>query len=261
MSAPAPPPSRSVTARVLALLAAFDVEHPRLTVTQLARRTGLPVPTAHRLSRELEEWGALERGADGSYRVGLRVWETGLLAPVHSRLREVALPFLLALHRETGETVQLAAVDGFEAVYVEKLTAEPSVPAASRVGARIPLHATGIGKALLAHQSEAFVAALLQQPLARHTERTIVERAALRRELAAVRRRGWARSRAEFRAGSCSVAVPVGDGPEPAAAVGVVAYELRDDLDRCVPALRRAAAGIAARLAADTGAFPTLRRP
>ncbi len=110
-------------------------------------------------------------------------------------------------------------------------------------------------------ESQAFVAALLQQPLARHTERTVVERAALRRELAAVRRRGWARSRAEFRAGSCSVAVPVGDGPEPVAAVGVVAYELRDDLDRCVPALPEALRAGARRTSGRTRRRPWTRPP
>lgn len=256
-----PPRRRSVTARALALLGAFDSEHPRLTLTQLARRADLPLATVHRLAGELVAWGALERDDRGRYGVGFRVWETGVLAIVHTRLREAALPWLLRLHAETQETIQLAALDGFDAIYVEKLTASPVVPTASRIGARMPLHATGVGKALLASQGPAFVDALLQQPLRRHTADTITGRTALRRELAAIRQQGFATSWQEFRVGSCSVAavVPADNEAQPAAAVGIVSYRLRRDLTDHVGLLREATAAIAARLR-STGddPFPSL---
>ncbi|MFW6034417.1 MAG: IclR family transcriptional regulator [bacterium] len=240
--------SRSVTARALALLAAFDVSHPRLTLTELSRRSGLPMATAHRLANELEQWRALERDDEGRYSIGFRLWEIGLLSSVHSRLREVALPSLLALQRTTNLTVQLAACDGFDAIYVEKLTSNPSVPVASRIGARLPLHATGAGKALLAFQSSAFLEALLQRKLTRYTEHTIVTRAALRRELARIRTEGLASSWQEYRSGSCSLAVPVLVDGDPAASVGLVSYELRDDLDDHADALHQAARSIASRI-------------
>jgi DNA-binding IclR family transcriptional regulator len=243
----------------LALLAAFDVNHPQLTLSELARRARLPLATVHRLAGELEQWRALDRDEQGRYGVGFRLWEMGLLAPVHSRLREVSVPFLLELHRQTQQNIQLAACDGFDAVYVEKLTSRQSVPQSSRVGARIPLHATGVGKALLAFQSSAFVEALLQRPLATSTPWTLTNRGALRRELAQVRHSGFATSAQEFRSGSCSVAVPVLHGSEAIAAVGMVAYSVRADLTAHVPALQAAAAGIASRLEASEGiAFPSL---
>ena len=74
-------PGATVTSRALALVGAFDDEHRRLTLSQLAERAGLPVPTAHRLVGELVAWGALSRTASGEYVVGRRLWAVGLLAP------------------------------------------------------------------------------------------------------------------------------------------------------------------------------------
>jgi DNA-binding IclR family transcriptional regulator len=264
MSAPAaesdkPESEKSVTARALSVLAAFDVSHPRMTLSDLARRAGLPIATVHRLAKALEKWGALERDDDGLYGVGFRVWEMGLLAPVHRRLREVALPFMLELHARTGSNVQLAACEGFHAVYVEKLTSEAAVPASSRVGARMPLHATGVGKTLLAHQESPFVETFLSAPLTRHTKWTTTDRRALRRQLAQIRVDGYATSAQEYRAGSRSLAVPILADDRAVAALGLVEYTLDRDLLPHLDALRESANGIAARLITTGGeAFPSL---
>src|SRR3954466_12979681 len=100
-------PGRSVTSKVLGLLAAFTPAAP-LTLSELARRSGVSLPTAHRRVAELLEWGALERGADGRYRIGLRLWEVASLAPRGLGLREQAMPFLEDLYEVTHENVQLA---------------------------------------------------------------------------------------------------------------------------------------------------------
>src|SRR5690349_20378156 len=96
----------SVTSRALTVLSAFCAEHPHLSLTQLSRRTGLPLATTHRLAAELTAWGALERDTDGSYHIGLRLWEVGSLAPRGLGLREAALPFLEDLYEATHETIQ-----------------------------------------------------------------------------------------------------------------------------------------------------------
>src|SRR5947209_20584232 len=91
----------SVASRVLAVFAAFDAEHRTLTLTAIARRAGLTVPTAHRLVGELTEWGALARVDNGQYVLGRRMWDLGLLAPVQVGLRQLASPFLHDLYAAT----------------------------------------------------------------------------------------------------------------------------------------------------------------
>lgn len=241
---------RSVTSRALSILSAFDMEHPRLSLSEIARRTGMPIGTAHRLVLELTEWRALDRDDDGCYGIGQRLWEIGLLSPLAGRLREVALPYMQSLYEDTRENVHIAVRDGNDTLYVDRLSGHRSVPIVSRTGSRLPLHATGVGKALLAYADPGFVREYLRRPLERPTAYTIVEPGRLRRELAAVRRRGFAVTCEEMSLGSCSVAAPVLDEDGSAlAAVGIVVHTTRVEPARLAPPVEAAAKGIAARLA------------
>lgn len=114
-----------------------------------------------------------------------------MLAPVSHELRSVALPCLQDLYDATRENVHLAVLDGIEALYVERLSGRASVPVVSAAGRRLPLHATGVGKVLLAHAPQA-VQDLMLADLRSITAHTIVDAARLRLELAGVRRRGYA---------------------------------------------------------------------
>jgi DNA-binding IclR family transcriptional regulator len=238
---------RSVTARALALLDAFSADAPRLTLSEIAARSGTPLATAHRLLGELTGWGALTRRADGRYEVGRKLWDLGLLAPVQLELRQVAAPFLLDVHTATRDTVHLAVREGLRALYVERISGRESVPVVSQVGSRLPLHATGVGKVLLAAAPDDVVEAALHA-LTRETRHTVVDPARLRRELADVRRRGYARTVEEMSLGAASVAVPVtvphGDASLVVGALGVVVPSHRRDLGRLVPVLEVAARGI-----------------
>src|SRR6476646_3246110 len=132
-------PGATVTSRALALIAAYDDEHRRLTLTELAERAGLPLPTAHRLVGELVAWGALARVASGEYVVGRRLWDVGLLAPVQTGLRQLASPYLHDLYGATLATVHLAVRDGAEVLYLDRLRGHASVPVVSSIGSRLPL--------------------------------------------------------------------------------------------------------------------------
>ncbi|MDG4771357.1 IclR family transcriptional regulator [Solwaraspora sp. WMMD792] len=222
-------PGRSVTSKVLALLAAFSPADPALTLSELARRAGLPVPTAHRRVAELVEWGALERGADGRYRIGLRLWEVGSLAPRGLGLRELALPVMEDLYEVTHENVQLAVRQDLELVFVERIAGRHAVPVLTRVGGRFALHATGVGLVLLAHAPVPVQEQVLGAALERYTERTVTDPAALRRQLAGVRRAGYAVSDRQVTMDALSVAAPI-TGPEGvlAAISLVVAYDRAD---------------------------------
>lgn len=242
----------TVTARVLALLHAFSARHPELTLTELAQRAGLPLSTAHRLVGELAAWGALERAEDGRYRVGLRLWEVGALAPRSLGLRESAMPFLEDLYEVTRQNVQLAVLDGTEVVYVERLSARGAVDVVTRVGSRLPLHATGVGLVLLAHAPTPLQDQVLSHPLRRYTARTLTDPEQLRRVLSDVRRTGVAVSDGQIDLVALSVAAPV-RGPRGAvvAALSVVVPSAGSDARAHVPVVRAAARGISRALSAD----------
>lgn len=253
-----PGPGRTVASKVLGLLGAFDSEHSRLSLSDLGRRAQLPLSTAHRLVHEMEGWHALTRRPDGRYEIGRRIWQLGLLASLQVELRQVALPFMQDVYAATGDNVHLAVREGVEALYVERISGERSVSIVSAAGARLPLHATGVGKVLLAHSAPGVVDAALHDPR-RVTRHTVVRRGPILRELDQVRARGYARTAEEMTLGTCSVAVPVfgaGDGPDGrsdtvVAALGIVATSLRRDLARLVPVLQVASAGITRRLAPE----------
>lgn len=247
-SSPVPTPAKSVTARALSVLGAFSAVTPRLTLSQISRTTGLPVATVYRLAGELEEGGFLQKDPSGGFRLGVRLWEMGLLTPVHGRLREVAMPFLLNLQYATRETVQLAVCDGLDAVYVEKLTSEVGIPVQTRIGARIPMHATAVGQVMLAYGSEELIDAVVSAPLTQYTENTITSKRALLKELSIIRERGYALSTEEYVAGSTAIAAPVIVRGQVEAAIGVVNYTLREDIEVCYPALNDACLGFATRL-------------
>ncbi|PKV76920.1 IclR family transcriptional regulator [Nocardia fluminea] len=233
----------SVTSRALAILAAFDQRHRRLTLTELAARAELPVPTAHRLVGELVAWGALSRTESGNYVIGRRLWDIGLLAPVQSGLRQIASPYLHDLYGATLATVHLAVRDGVRVLYVDRLSGHASVPVVSTIGSRLPLHATAVGKVLLAHAPSEVQSAVFGD-LARITRYTISQPGALSRQLDRVREDDYATTVEEMSLGACSVAVPIRAGGEVVAALGVVVPSLDRDQARLVSALQVAARGI-----------------
>ncbi|WP_369250504.1 IclR family transcriptional regulator [Streptomyces sp. R41] len=231
--------------RLLAVLAAFDHEHPALCLSDISRRAGLTLTTAHRLVGALTEWGALERDEDGVYHVGLRLWEIAALAPRGLALRQIALPYLEDLYEATHENVQLAVRDGSEVVYIEWISGRSAVGVRIQVGARWPLHATGVGLALLAHGEAGFQEAYCDRPLASFTPHTITDPGRLRRLLAEVRRTGVAVSSRQVTDDALSVAAPVrGAGGTVVAAVSVVVPQADAQVPALIPAVRLAARGI-----------------
>jgi DNA-binding IclR family transcriptional regulator len=230
---------------LLAVIAAFDDRHRSLGLTELARRAGVPVPTAHRLLGELVAGGALARRGDGRYVVGRLLWEAGLLAPIEGRLTQVAEPFLYDVYAATLATVHLAVRDGDQVLYLQRLAGRASVPIVSTVGSRLPMHCTGVGKVLLAHApgevQERVVAGLV-----RITRHTITSPVVLRRQLERVRHDGIATTAEEMSMGACSLAVPVVKASDDAvaAAIGVVVPTLKRDRQRLLGALQVAARGI-----------------
>jgi DNA-binding IclR family transcriptional regulator len=230
---------------VLAVLGSFSRTQPVQSLSEVQRAAGLPSATTHRIVAELVEWGALERVAWGRYRIGMRLWQLGSLAPQARELRDVALPYLQDLLDVTGEVVHLVVLDQAQALYLERLLVRPEVRTRSRVARRLPLHATGPGKVLLAFADPALVDRVVATGLPRMARGTITDADRLRRSLDAICTTGYCLSRDEMTDGASSVAAPVRSATGGViAAISVVVPTGRRDLHALVPAVRIAAAGI-----------------
>jgi len=246
-----PPQGDPVVDRAFALLAAFDAGHRSLTLGELARRSGIPTSSTLRLAGRLMAWGALERGADGRFTVGLRLWEVASLAPRGQGLKQVALPFMGDLEDVTRQHVLLAVRDGGDALLVERLSAHQAMPVLYRVGGRLPLHSTGVGLVLLAFAETGFQEQMLAQPLMHEPENVPVSPAALRRTLAEVRREGQATLRRRVPNPLVTVAAPIfGADDRIAASLSVVVPQENAETRVLAPAVRTAARSISRGLGA-----------
>jgi DNA-binding IclR family transcriptional regulator len=243
----------SVLERAWQIVTCFEPEQTEVGISQIARATGLAKSTVHRLVGEMTRLGMLETAGAGRVRLGLRLFELGQQVPRQRALHEAARPFMEDLREATGDHVHLAVLDGIEVVYVEILRARHGQPLPSRVGGRLPAHATGVGKAILAFGPPAVVRARIEAGLARRTPYTIIMPGALARELAAIRESGVSFDRQESAMGVVCAACPVfGADGRVVAGLSVTGRAERLDLDRVAPAVRTAALALSRTLGAPT---------
>lgn len=239
----------TVLGKVVAVLFAFTANDHQLSLAEIGRRTGLAKATAHRVVGDLVQVRMLERTRHG-YRLSGRVFELGMRASVERRLLEVATPFMEELRERTRETVHLGLLEGREVVYVAKIGGHGQAPSPSRLGGRMPLHCTAIGKALLAHSPPRLLADVVADGLERRTPRTLTAPGLLRRQLGRVVDTGVAYEYEESAAGIVCLAAPVLDTDDrPIAAISVTGRVGRFDPERHAGAVRAAADGVAAILA------------
>ncbi|MGQ0617466.1 MAG: IclR family transcriptional regulator [Acidimicrobiia bacterium] len=247
---------QSLTA-ALELLNRFATAN-EIGVTEAAAHLGVAKSTAHRLLTTLAAFGFVERTVNRRYRLGVRIYELGEIAVSRLGLHEVALPVLEELRNVCGETVHVAIPDGAEVVYIARMESHQGLRFSSRVGRRMPAHATSSGKAIAAFNPEV-AKAVVSSPLLRLTGRTIVSPQLFLRALADARTAGYACSTEEAEVGLSSVAAPVLDADGVAiAAVSVAGPSERILHDERLTAGRVKAA--AARLAKDHAAWLPPRR-
>lgn len=240
-------------ARGLAVIRAFDAEHPELTLSDVARRAEMTRAAARRFLLTLETLGYVASDAR-AFRLTPRVLELGFSYLSSLSLPEIVQPHLESLSREVDESVSAAVLDGTDIVYVARVPTRRIMSVRITIGTRFPAYATSMGRVLLAglrpSDADAVLAASDLRPL---TERTLAGREVLREELAAVRAQGWALVDGELEPGLRSVAVPLhGREGRVVAAVNVSTSATRDSVDHVrdayLPPLRAAAAAIDAEL-------------
>lgn len=240
--------------RVLRILELLTDRPEGLTLTEIRVHLDLPKSSTHSLLATMTSRGFLSQDPrTRAYRVGIRLWQAGQSYPAVSDLERLALPYMETLRDQLKETVQLAILDGIENVYVGKVDSDQPLRLESRVGARLPAHATGIGKALLSGLSDAQLRERFHDvTFTRFTPRTIGSYEALAEEIAAVRAAGYATDNSEYTPGVFCVAAPIrGPQGEVRAAVSVSLPDVRKSpafIERIMAAVPEQAAAISLRL-------------
>ncbi|MFD7409481.1 IclR family transcriptional regulator [Streptomyces sp. NPDC059866] len=237
-----------VLSKALTVLQAFTVEDITLGFTELQRRTGFAKSTLHRVLGDLVAVRLLDR-VQGRYRLSGLVFELGMRASVERGLLEVATPFLEDLYVRTHELVHLGTREGTEVVYVAKMGGHRQADSPSRLGGRMPLHATALGKVLLAHAPAEVREAVLRGPLERKAPRTITNVDVLARQMSDAGTKNVAFEYEESAVGIVCVAAGIfGPSDEIVAAVSVTGPVHRFQPARHATSVRAAAAGISAML-------------
>ena len=197
--------------RGLAVIRAFDAEHPELTLSEVARLTGLTRAAARRFLRTLVEIGYM-RTDGGKFALRPKVLELGYAYLSSLSLPELALPHMEQLVEHTHESSSLCVLDGDEIVYVARVPTKRIMAVVIAVGTRFPAYATSMGRVLLAGRSDDWLDGFLASAeLRRLTPHTTTDIAELRAELVRIRERGWAMVDQELEEGLLSAAAPVRD--------------------------------------------------
>lgn len=238
----------SLVQRAMSVLGAFTGSTRALSLSEIAAKTNLPVSTTHRVVKELQRGGFLVRTPDKLYHVGTKLWLIAMQAPINDQLREAALPALAKLHEATGENVNLAVFDRGRTLYVDRIYTQRAVPTISRAGDYLPLHTTGVGKCLLAWQSQKEIDNYLSQPLSKPTAKSITDPKKLAAELQQVREQGYSIAREEMTLGASAIGVPILIGDRIVAAIGLVVRPERLELPQLVAQLKQTAKEIGYRL-------------
>jgi len=250
------PSSRTVISKAAVILMTFLDGYVH-SVTEIARATGLPLSTAHRLARELAAWRILDRTEDGHYCVGPPLRLIGSVGGPGRSIEELGPLVLQDLSEATGAEVRLGVLRDRKVAYLEKLPGRRPVSTFSNE-TPLPAHATAMGKALLAFSPPEFVEMLIAGGLRPYTPFTLTAPDRLRRALATTRLSRLAVSRWELEPDRCAIAVPIfGPGGYVAAAIELRIDDLGRELSAVKPSLMVAGRSLTRELTSRT----TMRSP
>ncbi len=211
-----------MTARIVRVLDTFTMDRTTQTTAEIARRSGVPSSSAHRIVGDLIAAGLLERDDENRVRLGMHLWELALRGSRAMRLRQVALPHMERVQAAIQEHTQLAVLEHDEALFLERLSHPDAGANITRIAGRLPVHASSSGLVLLAFAAPEVRERVLAAPLKAVSRETVTDAAALRALLAAIRRRGWVAAPGSIEQVSTGVAVPVRERGEVVAALSVI---------------------------------------
>jgi DNA-binding IclR family transcriptional regulator len=240
--------------RALRILDLFNEYETELKITEISKRMGLHKSTVHSLLKTLEAHGYILQDPDsGKYRLGLKLLERGNLVLQGMDLRNIAKKTLMALSLKTGLTVHLVILDGKEGVYIDKVEGTSGTVMYSRIGRRVPIHSSAVGKVLVAFkESHELRGILADYVYTSHTPNTITNETEFLAELANVRARGYAVDNQENEWGVRCIAAPIWNHTKQVIAAISVSTPISGQTDRTdeqiVDHLKKAASKISAQI-------------
>ena len=199
--------------RLASLLDALSRYQDPVSLKELAIVTNLHPSTAHRILNDLVTTRFVDRAEGGNYRLGMRLLELGNVVKSRLNVREAAIEFMRALHRQTQQTINLSVRQGDEIVYIDRAFSERSgMQVVRAIGGRAPLHLTSTGKLFLSlDEAKAIRAYTTRTGLAGHNKNSITDLSKLEKELADVRANGFARDNEELELGVRCMAAGIRD--------------------------------------------------
>lgn len=243
----------------MSILEAFDQSHTKLGITEISKRTNLSKSTVFRLIHTLRALGFIIPSAEpNKYALGPKVLNLGYAVLSSLELREVAYPYLLELSQQVKETVNLAVLDQWQLVYVERIKTQQIVNINLYVGSRLELYNTSMGRILAAFQSEEWLSEYMRylEKIAGAESYLMDDAKKMRKILEEVRLRDFAINNEDLAPGLRSVAVPVRnrEGKVVGAvniAVSSSLYSLQSIKEKLIPPLQETARTISASLGFD----------
>lgn len=238
--------------RGLSVIRAFDVDHPRLSLSEVAAATGLSRAAARRFLHTLVHLGYMHNNG-GRFSLRPKILELGYAYLSSLSLPEIAMPHLEELVEAVRESSSVSELDGDDVVYIARVPTKRIMRVTISVGTRFPAYATSMGRVLLAAQPdewlEKYLASVNLHGLTGHT---VTSQAGLRQELRRIRGRGWALVDQELEEGLRSLAAPIRDADGTViAAVNVSTHAARRSLESIVQDLLRPLLATADRIERD----------
>ena len=199
--------------RALSILDLFDEHEKELKLTEITERMGLHKSTVHSLLKTLQKHQYIEQNQEnGKYGLGMKLFERGNFVIRSQDLRTIAKEHLVKLSKETGRTVHLVIQDGKEGIYIDKVESSNATILYSKIGRRVPIHSSGVGKALVAFKSSEELEKILDgYEYHQQTPNTLTDKETFLKDLDQVRERGYAIDNEENEPGVYCVAIPVRD--------------------------------------------------
>jgi IclR family transcriptional regulator, KDG regulon repressor len=199
--------------RALRILELFDDREYELSITEISKRMNLHKSTIHSLLKTLQAHCYIKQNKEnGKYSLGLKLFERGYYVIENMDLRTNARKYLELLSFQTKNTVHLVLLDGQEGVYIDKVEGHGVTVFYSKIGRRVPLHTSAVGKALVAFKDDSEIENILTNyQFTKRTDKTIMNKEEFLSELQSVRNKGFAVDNEENETGIFCLAVPIMD--------------------------------------------------